>query len=107
MWSQGCIWFRMATTSITSYKSCTYFKSSELTMDLDEMNVDDSERFNAITKLIDEYGYPIPCYCSTCKKPMGFYFKTGSGRWDGRPANVYCMKCGKEKEDSMEKDPLA
>jgi hypothetical protein len=52
-------------------------------MKLGEMNVDDSERFNAITKLIDEYGYPIPCYSSTCKKPICFYFKTGLGRWDG------------------------
>jgi hypothetical protein len=55
---------------------------------LGRMSVDDTERFNAIQKLVDEYGYPNPCYCTSCKKPIGYYFKKGSERWDGKPANL-------------------
>jgi hypothetical protein len=30
---------------------------------------------------------------------LGFYFKTGLGRWDGK-SSAYCEKCGKEINDS-------
>jgi len=43
---------------------------------------------------------PIPFSCENCNKPLGFYFKTGLGRWDDKPSGVYCDKCGKEINDS-------
>ena len=48
-------------------------------------------------------GYTIPFYCDSCKKLIGVYFKTGSGRWDGKPSYVYCDECGKGINDSREK----
>jgi hypothetical protein len=63
------------------------------------MNDNDNERFKTIEKLINDHGYPIPCYCQVCNKPLGFYFKTGLGRWDGK-SSAYCEKCGKEINDS-------
>ena len=63
------------------------------------MDMDDNERFNAMKELIEENGYPIPLYCDSCKKHVGFYFKTGSGRWDGKPSEFYCDDCGKKSKD--------
>jgi hypothetical protein len=66
-----------------------------------EMNDKDNDRFETIKKLVDEgHGYAIPCYCDICNKQVGFYFKTGSGRWGGKPSDVYCERCGKEMRDS-------
>ena len=66
------------------------------------MDISDDERFKAINKLIDDYGYPLPLYCDNCKKRVGFYFKTGLGRWDGKPSKFYCIECGKKMQDSKQ-----
>ena len=60
------------------------------------MDMDDNERFNAMKKLIEENGYPIPLCCDSCKKHVGFYFKTGSGDRDGSLQNFIVMTAVKD-----------
>ena len=60
------------------------------------MNDNDAERFKAIEKLVIDHGYPLPFYCLVCSKPLGFYFKTGSGRWDGKPSGVIAKSAVKK-----------
>jgi predicted Zn-dependent protease len=67
------------------------------------MKVNRNERLKEISKLIEDYGLPLPLYCDNCKSQIGYYFKTGLGRWDGKPSSVYCKACGKEINDSRNK----
>jgi hypothetical protein len=64
------------------------------------MNDNENDRFEALRKLVNDHGYPIPCYCVACNKQVGSYFKTGTGRWDGKPSTLYCQRCEKEIKDS-------
>jgi hypothetical protein len=70
------------------------YKLGESIVEFAEKCDNNNERVMGIKKLVNDYGHPIPFYCLGCNKLLGFYFKTGSGRWDDKPSVLCCEKCG-------------